>query len=285
MLSASHSVGGLALIPGGVALVHSGTLWLASSQTGEFTKVETSTDPHALVSDGKWLYWLGHEKNEKLNLRTHEKSHVARFAPAARQRGLAVGDALYGFAEEAQVSRIGKRHVNLAHRANPYWASPGHLEAGEGILAFAVIDRTDMSSFLWRTEVRKKGVRVDADLQQTHAWSLHNDGRLIFFRDGHVMSLGRKSKTPRPLFGQGDLTDLCWCGRDVCGISETVGEARVHHRGKPESTVVADAVGKPGFLRCSDQHIAWTTAGESKSTEVHLAPLKPGKLLPVRDPD
>ncbi len=272
VLTASHPVGGLALLPDGLALVHGGSLWLASTETRELTEIDAGVDPHALASDGRWLYWLGDERNGKLNLSTHETDFLPRFGRPQSQQGLAAGDALYGLGADGEVFRLDKLHPRLANPGDRRWQTMGGIQAGDHIFAFSAIDRVEMEAFLWRREDRRKGLRVEADLRHRHAWSLAHDGRLVFFRGEQVMLLSRRAKSPRPLFDKADLSGLCWCGKDVCGVSESAAELRLR-AGESDPKVIATGVGRIEQLRCDAEKVAWTKPGIGKSTEVHLAPL------------
>lgn|GEM_PF-1903461 len=273
VVTAPRSFEGFTLTPDGLAFAYWDDVWLLSARTQALTHIEAELDPHALVTDGEYLYWIGDEVNEKLNLATLKKSRFPRFGGPFGQRSLAMGDTLYGLATQGRVYAFRGNKVGLVADEDRTIQEFPYFQAADGIVVLFVMDLIEMEPILIRHRVRREELQIELGPKSTE-WSLDDRGTLIFVRDGQVMQLRRNFNKPRPLFERGDLKALCWCGRDICGVSED-GELRVHRRGKAESRAIGHITRPINRLRCNEKRMAWATfESDVGENELHLLSLR-----------
>lgn len=270
---APHAIEDAVVVPGGVAFVQHDEIWLASPDSDEVRLLEDPIDPHGLARVGSWLYWLGNEKNGRIELSTAKKERIPRFAPPGRQSNFAAGDKLYGITDEGQVWGLEGMHISRVEtHADRQWRSlPGHFGAGAKVLVLPVLDPAEREAFLWRVRVGGKGQRVETNRVVPALWSINAKGSLAFVRGDEVFRLGAKSNKPRRLFEEPDVSALCWCGDAVCTFVASESELRIHGKDRTEVRPLTAGLEQPSRTTCSAEYVAWRVSGEARATMGVLA--------------
>lgn len=277
VLSTSGNFEEVVLIPGGLAFNLNSEIWVLESDETTARSLTSTSDPHSLVSDGKWLYWLGYENNGKLELATGEVGWLPRMGRPEMQQHLAVGDVLYG-RNEMSVWRYEGLHLRqITFRTDEAGMFRGEIRAGPRMVFLPTIDHVDGGRpqvFLLRLDVRGKMTKVPIEGTSPLRWSVNRAGSVVFRgADDAVMQLDAKASKPRRLFDEPNLSAVCWCGRDVCTVVDDV--IRRHRRGRAEAEPVVEDVGSVDQLVCSADRIAWiTTHSEEHGNEIHVVPLE-----------
>ncbi len=264
----------VAVIPDGVAFTISSDIWVAPADGGELRTVATTVDPHGLATDGRWLYWLGHEKNGRLELATGKEQRRPRFAVPSAQVDLAMGDVPYGLDIDGRVWRIEGNHLERVDlRTEPDVKASSAIGAGKRVVVVVVFDFASRATFLWRVRLGGKGHRIDTRQFRGRFWSVDAKGRLVFVRGGDVMRLDPKSTTPKRLFTVAKLTALCWCGSAVCTFSEDDDQILRHRPGASEPEVLVRGLGPVHRISCSDERVAWTAPGPNDAFSLSVVEL------------
>ncbi len=272
VVKTAKSIEEIEVVPDGVAFVQWGEIWIASPGAGAVESVVAGRDLHGLTTDGTWLYWLGNERNGRLELATGAKEPLPRFARPGGQQDLSVGDVPYALTDGNVVWRLEGLHVSRVktHLDRTWRVVGGALGAGNRVVVFPVFG--DRKTFLWRLRVGGNGHRVETRGIFPRSWSVDARGRLVFIRGASVMRLDPKSKRAKPLFEEPNIRAVCWCGADVCTFVDD--QVRLHVRGGDEHRVLAEDTGKVTRISCSARRVAWTVPGPSDSGRLGVAELR-----------
>jgi hypothetical protein len=261
-----------------VLIVPSGLVWTRSSEVwGLFGEDEprvlsSIVDPHSLVTDGKTVYWLGHEKNQAFDLGEMTLTTLSPFDRRSQQATLAFGDALYGRSWSGSLWLYENGRVReLPFRADPSWFKIPGLGAGGRRLFLPAAKRTesnDVESFIMRID--RKGIDATiavARVPRLGRWDVSRTGDLAYVSDkaGTVMLLTANAKKPIAFLEGHAVESLCWCGHNVCAISD--GNIYRHRAGEA-SMVLVPRVGPVSSLSCGHGRLAWLAEGAERTATV-----------------
>ena len=261
-----------------VLIVPSGLLWTRSSEVwGLFGEDEprllsSIVDPYSLVTDGKTVYWLGHEKNQAFDLEEMTLTRLSPFDRRSEQAALAFDGALYGCSRSGSLWQYDNGRVReLPFRPHPPWFKIPGLRAGGRRLFLPAVKRTEsneVEAFILRIDPKGKSATVPvASVPLLARWDVSRTGDLAYVSDkaGTVMLLPADAKEPVAFIEGQAVETLCWCGPDVCAISD----GSIHrHRSGEAPIVLARHVGLVSSLSCGHGRLAWLVEGADRTSTV-----------------
>ncbi|MEX1367493.1 MAG: hypothetical protein AB1Z98_30475 [Nannocystaceae bacterium] len=280
VVSSPRLVEGLALLPDGIAFTAGSEIWTLAQDDLLLEQRAEVADPHGLVSDGTWLYWLGHEANGRMRLDSGAIESLPRIATYGQQDDLAVGDALYARDARGGVWRIeGSMVTAMALEIDPTWSPLPGLGAGKRIVYLPMMARSHgpPSFFLARLPVGGKGSqKIElSGPPRPRNWAVDAGGTLVFLREGSkVMQQGPRAKSATVVFEQPGLVAVCWCGSAVCTFDEDDRVLRRIAKGSKTSEVVTSDIEMGVRVACDDRRVAWSTSEDEHPSEIHLVSLR-----------
>jgi hypothetical protein len=280
VIASPITIEALVPIPEGIAFAQGGEIWALAADEGTLRKLATTVDPHGLVTDGRWLYWLGHERNGKLELATGQVEPLASFGAPGEQVDLAIGDVLYGRSGSNAVWRFEGNGIHrIDVRPDRTWRALPGLGAAERVVYLPMIDTAarPLTFFILRLHVGGRSTRIPVEgAPQPLRWSVSRTGSLVLIGEQGtaVMRLDGKATKPRKAFDEPGVSAVCWCGDDVCTVDEDDGVVRRHRRGSADAEVLARDVGPVARLGCDERRVAWSTADDGEHAhEIHVVAL------------
>jgi hypothetical protein len=280
VIASPVAIEALVPIPDGIAFALGGEVWAYAADEGALRKLATTVDPHGLVTDGKWLYWLGHERNGKLELATGQTATLASLGAPGEQEDLAVGDVLYGRSGAKAVWRFegnGVRRIDV--RPDRTWRALPGLGAGERVVVLPMMDTATRppTSFILRLRVGGRSTKIAVEgIPQPLRWSVSRTGSLVFVaeRGTAVMRQDATAAKARKAFDEPGVVAVCWCGDDVCTVDADDDVVRRHRRGSADAEIMARDVGSVGRLGCDERRVVWSTVGDGEhAPEIHVVEL------------
>lgn len=277
VISSPLATEALVPIPEGIAFTQGGEIWTYTADGGTLRKLATAVDPHGFVTDGRWLYWLGHEGNGKLDLATGQVDTLASFGASGEQEDLAVGDVLYGRSGAKAVWRFeghGVRRIDV--RPDRTWRALPGLGAAERVVYLPMIDTAPRppTSFILRLHVGGRSTRIPAEgIPKPLRWSVSRTGSLVLIgeRGTAVMRQDVEAATLRKAFDEPGVVAVCWCGDDVCTVDGDDDVVRRHRRGSADAEVLARDVGPVARLGCDERRVAWSPPADGEhAREIHV---------------
>lgn len=274
VITSSSVVEELVLIPDGVAFVQGSEIWALGQDDAAPRRLATAVDPHALTCDGTWLYWLGHERNGKLDLATRRIETLPSMGTPGQEEDLAAGDVLYGRSATSIWRFEGLGVTRIAFRIDEAWSPMAGLGAGTRIVILPIAERATKgapSFFLLRLGLDGKMTRIPVDgIPRPLRWSVSRVGSVVMLGGGdEVLRQDAKASKARVLFEEPGVAAVCWCGDDVCTVDTDDDVLRRHRGGGAEAERVADGVGSIRHLACGADRIAWSTS-EERGSEIHV---------------
>jgi hypothetical protein len=280
VITSPQAVEALVPIPHGIAFAQGGEIWGLAVDEGALRRLATAVDPHGLVTDGHWLYWLGHERNGKLELATGRTATLASLGARGEQEDLAVGDVLYGRSGTQAVWRFegdGIRRIDV--RPDRAWRALPGLGAGDRVVYLPTLDTATRppTPFILRFHVGGRSTRIPVEgIPQRLRWSVSRTGRLVFVgeRGTAVMQQDAKAAAASKAFDAPGVVAVCWCGDDVCAVDGDDDVVRRHRRGSADVEVVVHDVGPVARLGCDRRRVAWSTPADGEhAREIHVVEL------------
>lgn len=280
VVTSPRLVEGLALLPDGFAFTAGSEIWTLAQDDLLLQERAEVADPHGLVSDGTWLYWLGHEDNGRMRLDSGAIESLPRIGTYGQQDDLAVGDALYARDAKGGVWRIeGSMVTAMAIEVDRTWSPLPGLGAGKRIVYLPMRARSHgpPSFFLVRMPVGGAG-RQTIDFSgppRRRSWAVDAAGTLVFLREGSkVMQQGPRAKSATVVFEEPGLVAVCWCGSAVCTFDEDDRVLRRIAKGSKTSEVVASDIEMGVRVACDGNRVGWSTLEQEHPSEVHLVSLR-----------
>ncbi len=245
-------------MPGGVVWTESGEI-LGLLGDDPVASLAKTVDPHSLVTDGRRLFWLGHERNGWRDLVTAEVGRLPAAGDPAGQEALAYGDGLYARSRPDGLWRLDLQDARrMPFHPDPSWRLLPGLTAGDHTVALpAAIPGAGAPQFRFVRIDRRNRVATAATtiLPRLGSWAIGGAGDLAFIADAHgTVAVWKASEpNPKPAFVQAGSRMLCWCDGAVC----TFGEAVRRHPTGAAAQLIATELGSFSRISCDDDRVAW----------------------------